>query len=364
MTKENLNTTENKKTQGEKVMKKFVDEEQYIKHHNLDGEKSLTGLYKARDIIINDLPEMLSNIEDEKIEKYYEKNILFNKNGAREIRNVIENIVYFLKIEHSAQIFAIILEQAGLKERTAFVRHGISYREIITDTYDKYLKLAKQYSDAYYARLMLCIGIEALNHIASRYRLGIYSINGEYKKVRIKYEYFSDNIQSPYTYAFKTSAYNEADKTIEIYMRKDFDETKEDFSNEFKKINTYSRTSYYKNKPLIEEIIEKMKNFNKKQGEKIMKKEIIIDMVANTYEIVGKARTINNCTGIDNGELRAAAKYIFGNNEEEENENKKLLVDYYKNQTEGFFDSYELSGEELVGRMAKDLIKAKANRER
>ena len=38
-----------------------------------------------------------------------------------------------------------------------------------------------------------------------------------------------------------------------------------------------------------------------------------------------------------------------------------MLVDYYRNQTEEFFDSYEISGEELVGRMAKDLIKAKSS---
>lgn len=39
-------------------------------------------------------------------------------------------------------------------------------------------------------------------------------------------------------------------------------------------------------------------NINKIQEEKVMKKEMIIDMVESTYEIVGKTRTISNCTGI------------------------------------------------------------------
>ena len=43
-------------------------------------------------------------------------------------------------------------------------------------------------------------------------------------------------------------------------------------------------------------------NINKIQEEKVMKKEMIIDMVESTYEIVGKTRTISNCTGIDESE--------------------------------------------------------------
>lgn len=112
----------------------------------------------------------------------------------------------------------------------------------------------------------------------------------------------------------------------------------------------------------------------KNQEEKVMKKEMIIDMVESTYEIVGKARTISNCTGIDESkeeeflgrEDRAvmAAEYIFGHSETEESENEKLLVDYYKNQPEEFFESWtdnDIAGEGLVERMAKDLLSAKAN---
>lgn len=112
----------------------------------------------------------------------------------------------------------------------------------------------------------------------------------------------------------------------------------------------------------------------KNQEEKVMKKEMIIDMVESTYEIVGKARTISNCTGIDESkeeeflgrEDRAvmAAEYIFGHSETEENENEKLLIDYYKNQPEEFFESWtddDIAGEGLVERMAKDLLSAKAN---
>lgn len=110
------------------------------------------------------------------------------------------------------------------------------------------------------------------------------------------------------------------------------------------------------------------------EEEKEMKKEMIIDMVESTYEIVGKARTISNCTGIDESkeeefldrEDRAvmAAEYIFGHSETEESENEKLLVDYYKNQPEEFFESWtdnDIAGEGLVERMAKDLLSAKAN---
>lgn len=115
-------------------------------------------------------------------------------------------------------------------------------------------------------------------------------------------------------------------------------------------------------------------NINKIQEEKVMKKEMIIDMVESTYEIVGKTRTISNCTGIDESkeeeflgrEDRAvmAAEYIFGHSEAEESENEKLLVDYYKNQPEEFFESWtddDIAGEGLVERMAKDLLSAKAN---
>lgn len=59
-----------------------------------------------------------------------------------------------------------------------------------------------------------------------------------------------------------------------------------------------------------------------------------------------------------------AAEYIFGHSEAEESENKKLLVDYYKNQPEEFFESWtddDIAGEGLVERMAKDLLSAKAN---
>ena len=95
-----------------------------------------------------------------------------------------------------------------------------------------------------------------------------------------------------------------------------------------------------------------------------MKKEMIIDMVESTYEIVGAARTIANCSGIDDGQLENAARYIFGNSEKEADENKELLIAYYKKQPGEFFEAFtddEMTGEGLVGRMAGDLITAKAD---
>lgn len=92
------------------------------------------------------------------------------------------------------------------------------------------------------------------------------------------------------------------------------------------------------------------------EEEKEMKKEEIIDRVEATYEIVGAARTIANCSGIDDGQLEDAARYIFGNSKKEADENKELLMAYYKNQPAKFFNDWtDYEGEGLISYMAKDL---------
>ena len=360
MTKENLNTTENKKTQEEKVMKKFVDEEYYIKHHIYDGEKSMAGLYEVREMIVNDIPEIFKNMTDEDIKEKYNGNYwdMAFADSWFMFRDVYKNIVEFIKNEVSALIFVSILAYSGLSEeafKTLDATYADQLKDLKNDSYDRYAKKILRICDSF-----MC-------NILSRYIVGTYSVNGDYKKIKIKYADYKSRIHFPYTYMFKTGEYNPEDKTIEIYVRPDL----ENDCIRFGYIPEYEEIEWWEHRDVLNEVIDKMVEFNKQneettkeneiQGEKVMKKEIIIGMVENTYEIVGKSRTINNCTGIDNIGLRDAAIYIFGNNEEEENENKKLLVDYYRNQSEEFFDSYEISGEELVGRMAKDLIKAKTN---
>lgn len=91
------------------------------------------------------------------------------------------------------------------------------------------------------------------------------------------------------------------------------------------------------------------------------KKEEIIDRVEATYEVVGAARTIENCRGIDeDGKLEADARYVFGADESEEEVNEVLLVDYYKNQPAKFFNDWtDYEGEGLISYMARDLRKIK-----
>lgn len=101
-------------------------------------------------------------------------------------------------------------------------------------------------------------------------------------------------------------------------------------------------------------------NINKIQEEKVMKKEMIIDMVESTYEIVGKARTISNYTGISDNEFESdyveyVVEHLFGDDESQEQKNKEKLVEYYSEQPEGFFKDFD--SEDLVIRMGEDLIK-------
>lgn len=98
----------------------------------------------------------------------------------------------------------------------------------------------------------------------------------------------------------------------------------------------------------------------KNQEEKVMKKEMIIDMVESTYEIVGKARTISNYTGISDNEFESdyveyVVEHLFGDDESQEQKNKEKLVEYYSEQPEGFFKDFD--SEDLVIRMGEDLIK-------
>lgn len=327
MKKENLNTTENKKTQEEKIMKKFVDEEYYLKKNS---EEKLNDLYEFIALMEKDIPKYCN---EEMMELYEVESPRVNEFKG--------NILKFIDDVHSAYV----LEQIKV------------FGRIYYNT--KELKKYKEDDIGWYVARIVAFCSECLNMMYRTYSAGIYSINGKYKKVKIKYADFKCHIEFPFGYVVKKGEYDAQDKTIEIYINEDYN-IKEHvgwFCGLDNRLISIKKGQGLK-------FAERMREFNKEneiQGEKVMKKEIIIGMVENTYEIVGKSRTINNCTGIDNIKLRDAAIYIFGNNEEEENENKKLLVDYYKNQPEEFFDSYELSGEELVGRMAKDLIKAKTN---
>ena len=96
------------------------------------------------------------------------------------------------------------------------------------------------------------------------------------------------------------------------------------------------------------------------EEEKEMKKEMIIDMVESTYDIVGAARTINNYTGISDDEIEAdyveyIVRRLFSDDEMQEQRNKERLIEYYEKQPEIFFDDFD--SEDLVIRMAEDLAK-------
>lgn len=98
----------------------------------------------------------------------------------------------------------------------------------------------------------------------------------------------------------------------------------------------------------------------KNQEEKVMKKEMMIETVENTYDMVGASRTINNYTGISDDEFESdyveyIVEHLFGDDESQEQKNKEKLVEYYSEQPEGFFKDFD--SEDLVIRMGEDLIK-------
>ena len=91
-----------------------------------------------------------------------------------------------------------------------------------------------------------------------------------------------------------------------------------------------------------------------------MKKEMMIETVENTYDIVGAARTINNYTGISDNEFESdyveyVVEHLFSDDETQEQKNKEKLVEYYSKQPEESFKG--IDSEDLVIRMAEDLIK-------
>ena len=109
------------------------------------------------------------------------------------------------------------------------------------------------------------------------------------------------------------------------------------------------------------ELIEMEKTIN--EAKTPSKKDEMIETVENTYDIVGAARTINNYTGIgeddfESRDIQDIVSSLFSEDEKEEQQNKDMLIGYYKNQSEEFFMNND---EDKVIRMAEDLSLIKYN---
>ena len=90
-----------------------------------------------------------------------------------------------------------------------------------------------------------------------------------------------------------------------------------------------------------------------------MKKETMVKAVENTYETVGAAEAIENCTGMSDNKSEAEyigyiVKHLFDKNEVQERKTQALLVEYYEKQPDDFFK--DIDPENLVTRMAEDLV--------
>lgn len=327
-------TSTNIKNQGEKVMKKdyalqkFTDEESF--HY---GDR-LEETYAERERIIKG---------------FYENYVLGAVKGTEQYKEYVEQ-GFSDKIDRVVEIADVIMDYL-----TEFVVTGRGWQSLITNLTD--------------CKGAVIEGVCIFNIVSDAVSMATFAIDGKYKKIRVNKSYFRlyKHVSEEYV---KTGEYDEKTGEIEVYIPENYE-----FESAEKWLREHDAGDLYEMAVELMEEKEELEERNiENQEEKDMKKEMIIDMVESTYEIVGKARTISNCTGIDESkeeeflgrEDRAvmAAEYIFGHSEKEESENEKLLVDYYKNQPEDFFESWtddDIAGEGLVERMAKDLLSAKAN---
>lgn len=343
MKKENNNTSTaaeaatntNIKNQEEKVMnnknyelRKFTDEESF--HY---GDR-LEETYAERERIIRGFYEnyVLGAVkETEQYKEYSEQGFSDKIDRVVEIADVIMNYL------------------------TEFVVTGKGWQSLITNLTD--------------CKGAVIEGVGIFNIVSAAVSMATFAIDGNYKKIRVNKSYFRlyKHVSEEYV---KTGEYDEKTGEIEVYIPENYE-----FESAEKWLREHDAGDLYEMAVELMEEKEELEERNiENQEEKVMKKEMIIDMVESTYEIVGKARTISNCTGIDESKEEEflgrkdravmAAEYIFGHSETEESENEKLLVDYYKNQPEEFFERWtddDIAGEGLVERMAKDLLSAKAN---
>lgn len=288
MTKENLNTTENKKAQEEKVMKKFVDEEYYLKKNS---EEKLNDLYELRDLMTEDITKYCN---DEMLEKY-EIDLKYAI-WANEFKG---NILKFMYDVNSAYI----LEQI----------------KIFSSVGD--IKTLKEYKENDIERYMLIIASfcgECLNMMYRTYSAGIYSINEKYKKVKIKYADFKCRIKFPFGYVVKKGEYDAQDKTIEIYINEDYN-IKEHvgwFCGLDNRLISIKKGQGLK-------FAERMREFNKKdepQEEKIMKEreckitnedvaELVLSVDNNEEDIIKYFPYAKEKSDIEKLELLIEAKH-------------------------------------------------------
>lgn len=369
MKKENNNTNINTniKNQEEKIMKREIKLEKFTDENMIRYEWELNALYQGREHFIRDFQELYIN----------------GNCQIEEINNAIPMMIdYINDFATSARVWNNILETSKYK---SFYTKKSEYgnkemnENIKTRILNSYRPTENDAEQVVY-RIYATIAVAVYN--------ATFAPDGQYRVVKMAYrDYKNKFIVSPDRYEYtcidvskcmavyvKTGEYDPETKTIEVYIPANWDGDDARWWCARKAGDLPEIAA-----EMAQMAAEAVENDNNEENstteeEKEMKKEMIIDMVESTYEIVGKTRTISNCTGIDESkeeeflgrEDRAvmAAEYIFGHSEAEESENEKLLVDYYKNQPEEFFESWtddDIAGEGLVERMAKDLLSAKAN---
>lgn len=354
MKKENNNTNINTniKNQEEKVMRKEIKLEKFTDEDMIRYEWELNALYQGREHFIRDFQELYIN----------------GNCQIEEINNAIPMMIdYINDFATSARVWNNILETSKYK---SFYAKKSEYdnkemnENIKTRILNSYRPTENDAEQVVY-RIYATIAVAVYNATFApdgQYRV-VKMAYRDYKKKFIvppeRYEYTCVNTLKCMAVYVKTGEYDPETKTIEVYIPANWDGDDARWWCARKAGDLPEIAA-----EMAQMAAEAVENDNNEENstteeEKEMKKEMMIETVENTYDIVGAARTINNYTGISDNEFESdyveyIVRNLFDEDEIKEREKQDRLIEYYEQQPEKFFE--ELDSEDLVIRMAEDLI--------
>lgn len=336
MKKENNNT--NIKNQEEKVMRKEIKLEKFTDEESFYYQDKLPELYEKREKFVKEFIKQFVDGEYKNSEMYQALSPYRNEmNGAKLSMRAI-------RIKQLDGMFAAA--EVMVDYMTEFATTARAWNEIFT----------------FAANDDIHRMIQLYNEIKLMVRQGTFAPDGKYQIIKIPYQEYKAKAEianhstlmmqrcgrKPANMHVKTGRYDAETKEIEVYIPESYA-----FKNVTEWIHNHMAGD-------LDEMVAEMAKENRVQEEKEMKKEMMIETVENTYDMVGAARTINNYTGISDDEFESdyveyIVEHLFGDDESQEQKNKEKLVEYYSEQPEGFFKDFD--SEDLVIRMGEDLIK-------
>ena len=296
MKKENNNT--NIKNQEEKVMRKEIKLEKFTDEDMIRYEWELNALYQGMEHFIRDFQEL-----------YINGNCQIEK-----INNAISMMIDYLNdFATSARVWDNILETSKYK---SFYAKKFEYgnKEIDENTKTRILnsyRPTENDTEQVVYRIYATIAVAVYNATFApdgQYRV-VKMAYRDYKKKFIvppeRYEYTCVNTLKCMAVYVKTGEYDPETKTIEVYIPANWDGDDARWWCARKAGDLPEIAA-----EMAQMAAETVENDNNEENstteeEKDMKKEMMIETVENTYDMVGAARTINNYTGISGDEFES-----------------------------------------------------------